>query len=67
MTLKISKYTYGGRTCFELPEGRYYLMSRHRTRGNAQVAQKKLDFPNRTLIRKYGKSWLLLGVQTVRR
>jgi len=66
MVLKVSKYTYGGRTCFELPEGRYYLISRHRTKGNAQSAQKRLDHPYRTLIRKYEKSWLLLGVQTAR-
>jgi len=63
MALKISEYTYGGRTCFELPEGRYYLISRHKTKGNALTAQKRLDHPYRTLVRKHGKSWLLLGVQ----
>jgi len=67
MGIKLSKYTYGGRSCFELSEGRYYLISRHKTKGNAQLAQKKLDHPYKTLIRKYGKSWLLLGVQTARR
>ena len=66
MTLKVSKYTYAGRPTFELPEGRYYLMSRHKTKGNAQAAQKKSDSPYRTLVRKHGKSWLLLGVQTAR-
>jgi len=66
MALKISKYTYGGRTCFELPEGRYYLMSRHNTKGNAISAQKRLDHPNRTLVRKHGASWFVLGVQTAR-
>lgn len=66
MALKRSKYTYGGRTCFELPKGRYYLISRHNTKGNAQNAQKKLDNPRQTLVRKHGKSWLVLGIQTAR-
>ena len=52
--IKLSKYTYGGRTCFELPEGRYYLITKHRTKNKARESQKRLDFPQKTLIRKYG-------------
>lgn len=64
--MKKSKYTYAGRSCFELPTGRYYVVSRHRTKGAAKAAQGRLDYPKGTLVRAYGKSWLLLAVQTAK-
>jgi len=64
--IKLSEYKYAGRPCFELPTGRYYLISKHRTKGKAISKQKKLDFPQKTKVRKYNNWWLVLGIQTAR-
>jgi len=62
MTIRITHLTYGGRSVFtDGSDVRYYVISRHRTKGNAQLALKNLDFSSSSIIRKYGQWWLVLG------